>query len=1172
MNPDEASRREDLLASLLAQYDGELADDTERAERDASVGDLGAELDGDLANELRAAESCLDLLDRVRRRWTPSRLGEAGGWQAPRTLGRFKIERELGRGGLGIVYLATDPQLARKVAIKTPRFDVVANHEVRRRFLREAEAAARLSHPHLVTLHEVGEDGGICYLACEYCPGPTLAAWLQQRMVPVGDRQAATIALRLAEAVDHAHGRGVLHRDIKPSNVLLAEIAQDGDKLLKGEHLEVSPKLTDFGMAKLLEQEGGETRTGEIIGTVAYMSPEQAEGRVDEFDVRTDVYSLGAILYEMLLGAAPYAGKSDVDTLRQLVTSEPLAPRRIRPDVPRDLEAITLRCLAKRPSDRYATAHELAADLRRFLSHEPTVARPLTPWQIAAKWARRRPAVAALATLSVVSAAILLAGGALYTVRLRQHTEELRQAVTAREEAVTAREEALTAARIHEDEARRSYPRDMRLAQQVWSNGRTGEAITLLEKHRPQPAMPDYRSFAWHYLHSLCQDAGRPLTGHSGPVYVCRYSPDGRLLATGGEDGQVRIWNSAVGTLEGSWAAHDRGINSISFSPDSRWLATTSEDAGAVWEVAAGMLVRRLEIGDGIVHALTFTPDGRTLVVGGSVAYLELLDTADWSGRGQMTSDAKPIRMLAVSADGTMLASTSDDASIRLWDLSNRRPTATLEGHNRTVTAIAFSHLGKTLASASEDGRVKLWNAAELREQATLESHRGHVHDVAFTPDDRWVVSAEDDGRAQLWETGSGKPGRAVWSNNSRLFTVAISPDGREIATGGDDNVVRIWNAAAEPGMIRVADNDPGRAVDISPDSRVVALGDYSGNVRLYSMATHELLKQCKVHGDHQIHDVRFSNSGELLATAGGDNTIRLWRCPDLTLLHMLEGHQHRVWNVAISADSRLVASSSEDRTVKIWDACSGALLHNLVPSAITREVAFSPDGQFLAAGCRDGKVHVWHVRDGSILAILEGHHDDADCVAWSPDGRLLATGGRDEFIFLWDIQRSVPADRISANQGSIKTLAFSPDGRTLASSGMKRTIKLWDVSSREELLTLEGLSRIVSKVGFAEYGDLLYSLSIGKPCDLFFWPARSEDSSRYPLRHPTSCSRRTSADFPSNRSLRCRGTFPFRICTIAVCLTRPERRAWSASSRIHFMSDASANCHWAVSLDAPRV
>ena len=353
MNDENDLEREEILTRLMAQYYEALEASTSTAALDESV----VELTGDLASEWEDTKSCLEILDRARRQGPPPKdPSEAQNTSRPRNIGRFRIESELGRGGLGIVYLAHDPRLGRKVAIKVPRFDALVDDDARRRFLREAEAAARLSHPHLVALHEVGEDGATCFLVSEYCAGETLAAWLRQRTSPVPDHQAAMLVLRLAEAVEHAHSRGVLHRDIKPGNVLLENVTTGDVPRGDDEPFEMMPKLTDFGMAKLLEETGNETRSGAIIGTLAYMSPEQAEGRVHQLDARTDVYALGAVLYELLTGAAPFRGQTDVDTLRQLMANNPVAPHRTRRDVPRDLEAICLKGLEKEPAKRYPTA------------------------------------------------------------------------------------------------------------------------------------------------------------------------------------------------------------------------------------------------------------------------------------------------------------------------------------------------------------------------------------------------------------------------------------------------------------------------------------------------------------------------------------------------------------------------------------------------------------------------------------------------------------------------------------------------------------------------------------------------------------------------------------------------------------------------------------------------
>ncbi len=358
--PDSPNDR--LLASLMVAFDEALRDDTPMPGLPESVLDQNH----DLAARYREARACLELLDRVRRldandstvhaagesaaqAWLPDQQGPAQPW--PATIGRFQIEREIGRGGLGIVLLARDPQLGRQVAIKIPRQEIVYGDDARRRFVREAEAAARLSHPHIVALHEVQQHGAMCYLVSEYCNGPSLAQWLKSQSAPIAPRDAALLIERLALAVHHAHSRGVLHRDIKPGNILL-EIDESAAASAATDAPRLTPKLTDFGMAKLLESTGDETASGMIVGTVAYMPPEQAEGRTRDLDSRADVYSLGAVMYELLTGTAPYRGKSDLDTLRQLLVNEPTRPRALHKNVPADLEAITLKCLAKiRPGD-----------------------------------------------------------------------------------------------------------------------------------------------------------------------------------------------------------------------------------------------------------------------------------------------------------------------------------------------------------------------------------------------------------------------------------------------------------------------------------------------------------------------------------------------------------------------------------------------------------------------------------------------------------------------------------------------------------------------------------------------------------------------------------------------------------------------------------------------------
>ncbi len=328
----------------------------------------------------------------------------------PRQLGRFQIVRELGRGGLGVVFLARDPLDDRQIALKVPRPEAVFTPDLRRRFAREANATLRLKHPNLVPIHEIGASGPIAYIVAAYCPGPSLAAWLATRSDRVGPAVAARIVVQLADGIAYAHSQGVLHRDLKPGNVLLE--MDDEARAPEGSNtaLGFTPKIIDFGLARVGNPTDGATRTGAALGTPGYMSPEQAEGRVGDVGPATDVYGLGTILYELLTGEPMFRSTSDADVLRKVISYQPVRPRRSRPDLPPDLEAICLKCLEKEPTLRYAGADALGDDLRRFLAGEPTRARPRGPLIHWLSRAFRRLRGTPLLTVGLVAVAELAVG------------------------------------------------------------------------------------------------------------------------------------------------------------------------------------------------------------------------------------------------------------------------------------------------------------------------------------------------------------------------------------------------------------------------------------------------------------------------------------------------------------------------------------------------------------------------------------------------------------------------------------------------------------------------------------------------------------------------------------------------------------------------------------------
>lgn len=721
--------REEVLTRLMAEYDEALAANAPTKVVDESVVDF----DPQLALEWDEAKWCIDLLDRARRLAAgrpsvapdPSNLDRFGAdsgldIQTTRRVGRFQIERELGRGGLGIVYLAHDPQLGREVAIKVPRFEALLDDGMLRRFLREAEAAARLSHPHLVTLLEVGQDGPICYLTSEYCPGPTLAEWLREHRELVPAKQAAALMLDLAEAVQHAHSRGVLHRDIKPSNVLLEPKTGGWETALGNQLSDLSAKLTDFGMAKLLEQERGETRTGAILGTPAYMSPEQAEGRIDELDARTDVYALGAILYEMLIGDPPYVGKTDADTLRQLVTREPTAPRRARRDLPRDLEAIVLKCLARKPGDRYATAHELAVDFERFLAGQPTVARPLGVWERSWKWARRRPAVAALAAVAGIAALGLIGISTAYNARLAASLDETRQLL---------------------------YATDMQVGFDAWEHGTLITAQERLDRHLPAENQQDLRTFPWRLLWQFCRADQRELYRHETKVTAVAYSPDGRWIASAELDGAIRLWDVAASRMAAQLLGHTDDVNDVAFSPESRLLASAGDDQVVrIWKIDGSGPPRILsDFSNLAAYGVAFSPDGVLLAVASEDAKVRLWDTRTWALTRTFSDHAGAVMKLAFSGDGLRLASCSSDGTARIVSVASGATLATMDSRVKgtgSLSSLAFSHDGSVLATGSWSERmIRFWSADTGESIDTVTPRDGPVRSLAFSPDDRLLVA-----------------------------------------------------------------------------------------------------------------------------------------------------------------------------------------------------------------------------------------------------------------------------------------------------------------------------------------------------------------------------------------------------------------------------------------------
>jgi WD40 repeat protein/serine/threonine protein kinase len=1063
-------------------------------------------------------------------------------------LGDFLIRREVGRGGMGIVYEAEQLSLGRRVALKVLPFAAALDARQLQRFKNEAQAAAHLQHQHIVPVYGIGCERGVHYYAMQYIDGQTLAAVIQElrhrRQEDAEDKEprrqedketrnavnrtvdksgapgslspcllvsssgfyrtVANLGIQAAEALEHAHQQGIVHRDIKPAN-LLVEWRTEGvnvDWRPGG----VNPQrlwITDFGLAHIQSQ-AGLTMSGDLVGTLRYMSPEQALAKRVPVDHRTDLYSLGVTLYELLTLQPVFDGSDREELLRQIAFEEPRPPRRCEPAVPTELETIVLKAMAKNPDERYATAQELADDLRRFLEEKPIRARRPTLRQRAVKWARRHKTVVRAALVVFLLA---VAGLVISTALIWRANDDLNRANADLKGTL-------------DRERQNAYYQRIALAEREWSANNLNRMLQLLNE-----CPPDLRGWEWYYLQRLRLKPLPPLR-HDAAVFSAAFSPDGERIASAAQDGKVTIWDARRGRQLFQFRAHDKHVRSVAYSPDGRLLATSSWDKTAkVWDVQTLVPERapsplRTLSHRGVRYSAVFSPDGKRLASAGHYTirldglFRQFAEVKIWdpvSGQELCTLEGqeRPTwSAVTFSPDGQFLATGHHEEDkdgivgkvVHIWEANTGRKIRTLVGHDQPVQSVAFSPDGRLLASgagkpadvAGADGELKIWDVPTGR---VLFDLRGHitVFALAFSPDGRRLASAGQDHTIKLWDPATGKEVITLRGHADIVRTVAFSPNGRQLVSASHDMTVRVWDATPLNGQtdsasvtLRGHEGDVA-SLAFSPDGHYLVSAGLDRTVRVWDARTGEQLKALQGHKG-VVLTLALSPDGRWLASRGSlDPTVTIWDTTTWEVNRLFHQPSNRInHSVAFSPNGKLLAaggaspSDVNQQVVIIRDASTGREIHRMPGDTWNISgVAFDRTGEFLASAGADSTVHIWDVHAGKQVVTLQpGHEGCATCVDFSPDGRYLASGSLDRTLKIWSTRTWTLRRTLPDAYGGIQSLAFAPDSQRVAWGGTDATVKIADVTTGLIMETLRGHTGRVNKVAFSADGQQIASAS----------------------------------------------------------------------------------------------